>query len=195
VGARQPDGPPALHGVFLSRQFAEHLRHLIAQIIREVLGGSTTPFVVGLVGAIPPIFTIIGMVLCAPDSDRTGERLRHTPSCGRSRRRLDNRGLECDSGNPSDGVDSRVGGRLYRHGLVLGVLHAPTEAGAEAASIALISTAGILGSATSPTIVGFLRDLTHSFNSGLWYAVGLLMLGTMTILIVSRTGPKYVSAD
>jgi ACS family 4-hydroxyphenylacetate permease-like MFS transporter len=45
------------------------------------------------------------------------------------------------------------------------------------ASIALISTAGILGSATSPTIVGFLRDLTHSFNSGLWYAVGLLALG------------------
>jgi ACS family 4-hydroxyphenylacetate permease-like MFS transporter len=30
------------------------------------------------------------------------------------------------------------------------------------ASIALISTAGILGSATSPTIVGLLRDLTHS---------------------------------
>jgi ACS family 4-hydroxyphenylacetate permease-like MFS transporter len=62
------------------------------------------------------------------------------------------------------------------------------------ASIVLISAAGILGSATSPTIVGFLRDLTHSFNSGLWYAVGLLMLGIITILIVSRTGPKHVSA-
>jgi ACS family 4-hydroxyphenylacetate permease-like MFS transporter len=61
------------------------------------------------------------------------------------------------------------------------------------ASIALISTAGILGSATSPTIVGFLRDLTHSFNSGL-YAVGLLALGIITILIVSLTGPKRVSA-
>jgi ACS family 4-hydroxyphenylacetate permease-like MFS transporter len=62
------------------------------------------------------------------------------------------------------------------------------------ASIALISTAGILGSATSPTIVGLLRDLTHSFNSGLWYAVGLLVRGIITILIVSRTGPKRVSA-
>jgi ACS family 4-hydroxyphenylacetate permease-like MFS transporter len=62
------------------------------------------------------------------------------------------------------------------------------------ASIALISAAGILGSATSPTIVGFLRDLTHSFDSGLWYAVGLLVLGIITILIVSRTGPKRVSA-
>jgi ACS family 4-hydroxyphenylacetate permease-like MFS transporter len=58
----------------------------------------------------------------------------------------------------------------------------------------LISTAGILGSATSPTIVGFLRDLTHSFNSGLWYAVGLLLLGIVTILIVSRLGPKQASA-
>ena len=61
------------------------------------------------------------------------------------------------------------------------------------ASIALISTAGILGSATGPTFVGFLRDLTHSFNSGL-YAVGLLALGIITILIVRRTGPKRVSA-
>jgi ACS family 4-hydroxyphenylacetate permease-like MFS transporter len=63
------------------------------------------------------------------------------------------------------------------------------------ASIALISTAGILGSATSPTIVGFLRDLTHSFNAGLWYAVGLLLIGIVTILIVSRIGPKHVSAN
>ena len=63
------------------------------------------------------------------------------------------------------------------------------------ASIALIGTAGILGSATSPMIVGFLRDLTRSFSSGLWYAVGLLMLGIITVLIVSRTGPKHVSAD
>jgi ACS family 4-hydroxyphenylacetate permease-like MFS transporter len=62
------------------------------------------------------------------------------------------------------------------------------------ATIALISTAGILGSATSPTIVGFLRDLTHSFNSGRWYAVGLLMLGIITIVIVSRTGAKHVSS-
>jgi ACS family 4-hydroxyphenylacetate permease-like MFS transporter len=62
------------------------------------------------------------------------------------------------------------------------------------ASIALISTAGILGSATSPSIVGLLRDLTHGFKSGLWYAVGLLMLGIITILIVSRTGPKHVGA-
>jgi hypothetical protein len=62
------------------------------------------------------------------------------------------------------------------------------------ASIALIGTAGILGSATSPTIVGFLRDLTHSFSSGLWYAVELLMLGIITVLIVSRTGRKRLGA-
>lgn len=62
------------------------------------------------------------------------------------------------------------------------------------ASIALISTAGILGAATSPTIVGFLRDLSHSFNSGLWYAVGLLLLGIATILFVSRLGPQHARA-
>ncbi|GAC1548749.1 MAG: hypothetical protein NVS2B5_03140 [Beijerinckiaceae bacterium] len=59
-------------------------------------------------------------------------------------------------------------------------------------SFALISTAGILGAATSPTIVGFLRDLTHSFGAGLWYAVGLLLLGTLTILTVRRLNPQPV---
>jgi ACS family 4-hydroxyphenylacetate permease-like MFS transporter len=58
------------------------------------------------------------------------------------------------------------------------------------ASIALISAASVLGSATSPSIVGFLRDLTHSFNSGLWYAVGLLFLGVLTIFVVGRLGSE-----
>ncbi len=53
-------------------------------------------------------------------------------------------------------------------------------------SIGLISSAGILGSATSPTIVGFLKDLTASFNSGIWYALALLALGILTLLTVQN---------
>jgi MFS-type transporter involved in bile tolerance (Atg22 family) len=76
----------------------------------------------------------------------------------------------------------------------LGVLHASTYSRTETGQHRAHSTAGILGSPTSPSIVGFLRHLTHSFNSGLWYAIGLLMLGIITIMIVSRTGPKHVGA-
>jgi len=166
------------------------------QIIREVLGGSTTPLVVGLVGAIPPIFTIVGMVLWGANSDRTGERLWHTlllfaiAALGWT--------IVVLSAIP----DIRLTGLILVSvgaftGMALFWAFCTPLLTLEQrpASIALISTAGILGSATSPTIVGFLRDLTHSFNSGLWYAVGLLMLGIITILIVGRAAPQQRSAD
>jgi ACS family 4-hydroxyphenylacetate permease-like MFS transporter len=47
---------------------------------------------------------------------------------------------------------------------------------ARPAGIALISTAGIFGSAVSPSIIGFLRDETGSFSSGLIYMVALLLV-------------------
>jgi ACS family 4-hydroxyphenylacetate permease-like MFS transporter len=166
------------------------------QIIREVLGGTAMPLVVGLVGAIPPIFTIIGMVLWGANSDRTGERLWHTLL------------LFAIAALGWTIVVLSAIPEIRLTGLILVSVGAFTGMALfwafctplltleqRPASIALISTAGILGSATSPTIVGFLRDVTHSFNSGLWYAVGLLMLGIVTILIVSRIGPKHVSAD
>jgi ACS family 4-hydroxyphenylacetate permease-like MFS transporter len=165
------------------------------QIIRDVLGGNATPLAVGLVGAIPPIFTIIGMVLFGANSDRTGDRLWHTmllfalAALGWT--------IVVVSGIP----DIRLAGlNLVSVGAFTGMalfwaFCTPLlTLEQRPASIALISTAGILGSATSPTIVGFLRDLTHSFSSGLWYAVGLLVIGILTIAIVSRTGPKHVSA-
>jgi ACS family 4-hydroxyphenylacetate permease-like MFS transporter len=165
------------------------------QIIREVLGGSTTPLVVGLVGAIPPVFTIVGMVLWGANSDRTGERLWHTLL------------LFAVAALGWTIVILSAIPEIRLTGLILVSVGAFTGMALfwafctplltleqRPASIALISTAGILGSATSPTIVGFLRDLSHNFNSGLWYAVGLLLLGIATILFVSRIGPQHVSA-
>jgi ACS family 4-hydroxyphenylacetate permease-like MFS transporter len=165
------------------------------QIIRDVLGGNAMPLVVGLVGAIPPIFTIVGMVLWGANSDRTGERLWHTlfmfalAAAGWT--------IVVVSAIPDIRL---VGLILVSVGAFTGMalfwaLATPLlTLEQRPASIALISTAGILGSATSPTIVGFLRDLSHNFNSGLWYAVGLLLFGIVTILTVSRVGPKYVTA-
>jgi ACS family 4-hydroxyphenylacetate permease-like MFS transporter len=136
--------------------------------------------VVGPVGAIPPIVTTVGMVLRGAHSD---------PALGWT--------IVILSAIPE----------IRRTGLILLSVGAFTGMALfwafctplltleqRLASIALISTVGILGSATSPTIVGFLRHLTHSFSWGLWYAVGLLLLGIVTILFVSRIGRKHVSA-
>jgi ACS family 4-hydroxyphenylacetate permease-like MFS transporter len=52
---------------------------------------------------------------------------------------------------------------------------------ARAAGIALIAVAGNIGSASSPTVIGWLRDTTHNFNAGLIF-VSVLMLVGATIL-------------
>jgi hypothetical protein len=45
---------------------------------------------------------------------------------------------------------------------------------ARPAGIAVMSTAGIFGSLVTPSIIGFLRDQSGGFASGLLYLVGLL---------------------
>jgi ACS family 4-hydroxyphenylacetate permease-like MFS transporter len=121
---------------------------------------------------------IVAMVLWGANSDRTGERLWHTIlSLGLA-------ALGWTIVVLSAIPNIRLAGLILVSvgaftGTALFWAFCTPLLGLEqrAASIALISTAGILGSATSPTVVGFLRDVTHSFNSGLWYAVGLLVLG------------------
>ena len=62
-------------------------------------------------------------------------------------------------------------------------------------AIALISPGGVLGSALTPLVVGYLRDLTGSFDAGLWYAAALLAAGIVVLFVCgSRTrrhgGPR-----
>ena len=54
------------------------------------------------------------------------------------------------------------------------------------AAIALISSGGVLGSALSPLIVGYLRERTGSFDTPLWYATSLLAAGIVLLFVVRR---------
>ena len=60
---------------------------------------------------------------------------------------------------------------------------------ARPAGIGLISAVGLLGSAVSPAVIGFLRDATGSFSAGLFYVTALLAVSIVLILIVSRLRP------
>jgi MFS transporter, ACS family, 4-hydroxyphenylacetate permease len=60
------------------------------------------------------------------------------------------------------------------------------SAEARPAGIALINCIGIGGgSAIGPLVVGYLKDLTGSFTSGLAYVVAMLIMGVICIAIVS----------
>jgi len=57
---------------------------------------------------------------------------------------------------------------------------------ARPAGIALVSMAGIFGSAVSPSIIGFLRDETGTFTSGLLYLVALLAVSIVCVRASAR---------
>jgi MFS transporter, ACS family, 4-hydroxyphenylacetate permease len=55
---------------------------------------------------------------------------------------------------------------------------------ARPAGIGFISAVGLLSSIISSTVFGFLRDLTGSFNAGLFYVAGLLVVSIVLAWIV-----------
>ncbi len=58
---------------------------------------------------------------------------------------------------------------------------------ARPAGIGFISAVGLLGSAVSPTMVGYLRDLTGNFAAGLFYVSALLAVGAVLVLAASSS--------
>ena len=55
---------------------------------------------------------------------------------------------------------------------------------ARPAGIAFISSCGILASMTTPLLIGFLRDLTHSFVAGLYF-LALVLIGASALVITA----------
>ena len=52
---------------------------------------------------------------------------------------------------------------------------------ARAVGIAVINATGNIGSALNPLVVGWLKDVTHSFSAGLLYAAALLVIGAIVV--------------
>ncbi|SDR57288.1 MFS transporter, ACS family, 4-hydroxyphenylacetate permease [Rhizobiales bacterium GAS113] len=164
----------------------------VPQIVREIMKGGD--FVtIGLVAAIPALLTVIAMPLWSARSDRRQERLRHltlpilTAALGwllvvfASQAEIRFLGLIFVS------VGAFCAMSIFWT-LPAGIL----SLAARPAGIALISTAGIFGSAISPSIIGMLRDATGSFASGLIYMVALLVVSIACVLAILAWPPHEV---
>ena len=55
---------------------------------------------------------------------------------------------------------------------------------ARAVGIAVINATGNIGSALNPLVVGWLKDVTHSFSAGLLYAAALLVIGAVVVAVL-----------
>jgi len=156
------------------------------QIIKQL---GATSMTVGLLNAIPPTVSVVAMILWSRHSDRTGERTWHVV-------------LACVAAAIGLGVATAAGSLL---GLVaaltlvnIGISCAkpplwsmPTAflSGAAAATgIAAINSIGNLGGFAGPVVIGWLKDRTGSYDGGLWFVAGLLMVSAVVTLLLARSG-------
>lgn len=144
---------------------------------------------IGLLAAIPQICTILGMIYWSRHSDSRQERKHHTAL---------------------PFLFAAMGWLLASatdHNLVqlLGIIMASTGSfsamaifwttpdqaislRARAIGIAVINATGNIGSALSPLMIGWLKDVTGSFSSGLWFVATLLVIGAIIIWIIPMRG-------
>ena len=144
-----------------------------------------------LLAAIPQICTIMGMIYWSRHSDKHQERKHHTAL---------------------PFLFAAAGWLLASatdHNLIqlLGIVMASTGSfsamaifwttpdqsislRARAIGIAVINATGNIGSALSPFMIGWLKDITGSFSSGLWFVAALLIIGAVIIWAIPMKGSR-----
>jgi ACS family tartrate transporter-like MFS transporter len=155
------------------------------QIIKEF---GLSSLQVGFLNALPGIVAVVAMVLWARHSDRTGERTWHVVGAC----------VLASLGLVLAGFAGSVLAVLLALTLVnIGISSAkpplwsmPTmflSGSAAAAGIATINSIGNLGGFVVPAMIGWIKDLTGSFQGGLYFVAGLLVLSAALTLILARS--------
>jgi ACS family tartrate transporter-like MFS transporter len=143
---------------------------------------------VGLLNAVPPTIAVVAMYLWSRHSDRTDARTWHVAiACSAAVAGLALAGL-------SSGVASVVAALVLVN---VGISAAkpplwsmPTlfSAGPAAASgIATINSIGNLGGFAGLAMIGWIKDQTGSFESGLYFVAALLLLSATLTLLLARS--------
>ncbi|GGX99760.1 MFS transporter [Vogesella alkaliphila] len=164
------------------------------QIIKQLGVSSMT---VGFLNAIPPVVSVIAMVLWSRHSDRTGERTWHVI-------------LACLAASIglviAAGANSVVGLIAALTIVNVGISCAkpplwsmPTmflSGAAAATGIATINSIGNLGGFAGPAMIGWVKDQTGSYAGGLYFVAGLLVLSAVLTLVLARsTKPVLETAN
>ncbi len=151
--------------------------------------GVKDPLMIGLLTAIPYAGAVITMGLVSRSADRRRERRWHLAFVAV----LGGVGLIASALFGDQPVLAMIGLTLAAMG-ALSTLpmfwSLPTAflgGSAAAAGIALINSVGNLAGFAGPYFIGFMKDLTHSTNTGLYTMAGALMLGALlTFLVPAR---------
>jgi MFS transporter, ACS family, 4-hydroxyphenylacetate permease len=170
------------------------------QLMREIAPHASFALI-GLLTAAPAVVTVAAMPLYGLSSDRSHERLWHfrIAAVGAALGWL----LVVSSGNPEF---CYLGLALVSVGSFCALMTfwtLPASAAvlspeARPAGIALINCIGIGGgSAIGPLVIGYLKDLTGSFASGMLYVVAMLFMAVICVTLLTaaaRVSPRVASA-
>ncbi len=154
-------------------------------LIVKSFAGEASNTTIGLLAAIPQVCTIIGMVWWGRRSDRAQERRWHTvlPMLCAAAGWL----LTAWSTQPAMqllGVCLASTGAYTAMSIFWTTPDHALSFAARALGIAVINATGNIGSALNPLVVGWLKDTTHSFSTGLLYAAVLLVAGCAIFLVL-----------
>jgi ACS family 4-hydroxyphenylacetate permease-like MFS transporter len=160
------------------------------QIMREVLGGATSLFVVSAFSALPALCTIVSMLGWGWWAERSRNRNLSTvlPMVFAGTGWM----LVAFAAIPALRVLGLVMGSMGSFTAMTVFWTLPMEVlskKARPAGVALVSAFGMLGSATSPWVVGVLKDLTGTFAAGLGYATIMLGLGVVAVMVMPKVVP------
>lgn len=154
----------------------------------------STPFVTGLLNAVPPVFAVVAMVLWARHSDRTGERTWHVVgACVLAAGGLI---LAAFASSLATVVAALV---LVNVGISCSkppLWSLPTMflgGAAAAAGIAAINAIGNLGGFAGPVLIGWIHEASGSFGGGLFAVAALLAVSSILVLVLGRSTEQQPS--
>ncbi len=154
----------------------------LPQILQQLSGYPSTA--VALISAIPYVVAAVGMVVVGASSDRSGERRWHVavPAL------IGALGFAAAASVPPSVALSLTALSVAALGIwgALGPFWAlPTaflSGRAAAGGVALVNAVGNIGGFVGPTLVGYARDATGNFATGLWVLAGGLVAGAILTL-------------
>ncbi|MCW7763170.1 4-hydroxyphenylacetate permease [Photorhabdus luminescens] len=165
------------------------------QIVQSFNQGSSN-IMIGILTAIPQFCTIIGMVYWSRRSDRLQERKMHTAlpylfaAVGWILTSLTNHSVI-----QLIGIIMASTGSFTAMAVFWTTPDQAISLRARAIGIAVISATGNIGSALSPLLIGWLKDQTGSFNTGLYFVAGLLVIGAAIICLIPMRHARQRTAQ
>ncbi|HHR6146432.1 TPA: 4-hydroxyphenylacetate permease [Providencia alcalifaciens] len=154
------------------------------QIMQSFNQGSSNAMI-GLLTAIPQFCTILGMIYWSRRSDRLQERKMHTalPYLFAAAGWV----IAAMTHQPMIqllGIIMASSGSFTAMAVFWTTPDQSISLRARAIGIAVINATGNIGSAVSPLLIGWLKDQTGSFNSGLYFVAGLLVVGALLVIAI-----------